>query len=55
MRPAEQMPFTALALMSNEVSPFGGIKHSGLGREGSSYGIDEYLELKSIRLAGIDR
>ncbi|NMG75131.1 NAD-dependent succinate-semialdehyde dehydrogenase [Aromatoleum diolicum] len=42
-------------LMSNEVSPFGGIKQSGLGREGSSYGIDEYLELKSICLAGIDR
>jgi succinate-semialdehyde dehydrogenase/glutarate-semialdehyde dehydrogenase len=42
-------------LMSNEVSPFGGIKQSGLGREGSSYGIDEYLELKSICLAGIDQ
>lgn len=35
-------------LISNEVAPFGGIKQSGLGREGSTYGIDEYLELKYI-------
>ncbi|MGL1834956.1 NAD-dependent succinate-semialdehyde dehydrogenase [Rhodocyclaceae bacterium SMB388] len=42
-------------IMSNEVSPFGGVKHSGLGREGSIYGIDEYLEIKSICLGGIDR
>lgn len=42
-------------IMSNEVSPFGGVKHSGLGREGSIYGIDEYLEMKSICLGGIDR
>lgn len=42
-------------IMSNEVSPFGGIKQSGIGREGSSYGIDEYLEIKSICLAGMDR
>ncbi|MGU3575183.1 NAD-dependent succinate-semialdehyde dehydrogenase [Brucellaceae bacterium C25G] len=33
-------------LISNEVAPFGGIKQSGLGREGSHYGIDEYLEIK---------
>lgn len=42
-------------IMSNEVSPFGGVKQSGIGREGSTYGIDEYLELKSICLGGIDR
>ncbi|TEA76937.1 NAD-dependent succinate-semialdehyde dehydrogenase [Allopusillimonas ginsengisoli] len=36
------------AAISNEVGPFGGIKHSGLGREGSKYGIDEYLETKYI-------
>lgn len=35
-------------LISNEVAPFGGIKQSGLGREGSKYGIDEYLETKYI-------
>ncbi|GGZ06455.1 NADP-dependent succinate-semialdehyde dehydrogenase [Shewanella fodinae] len=35
-------------LISNEVAPFGGIKASGLGREGSKYGIDEYLEMKYL-------
>jgi succinate-semialdehyde dehydrogenase/glutarate-semialdehyde dehydrogenase len=38
-------------ILSNEVSPFGGVKQSGLGREGSKYGIDEYLELKYLCLA----
>ncbi len=40
-------------LISNEVAPFGGVKQSGLGREGSVYGIEEYLELKYICLGGI--
>jgi succinate-semialdehyde dehydrogenase/glutarate-semialdehyde dehydrogenase len=40
-------------LLSNEVSPFGGVKQSGLGREGSKYGIDEYLEIKYLCLAGL--
>ena len=35
-------------LISNEVAPFGGVKQSGLGREGSVYGMDEYLELKYV-------
>lgn len=35
-------------LISNEVAPFGGVKQSGLGREGSKYGIEDYLELKYI-------
>lgn len=35
-------------LISNEVAPFGGVKQSGLGREGSTYGIDDYLELKYL-------
>jgi succinate-semialdehyde dehydrogenase/glutarate-semialdehyde dehydrogenase len=35
-------------LISNEVAPFGGVKQSGLGREGSSWGIDEYLEMKYV-------
>ena len=38
---------------SNEVAPFGGVKQSGLGREGSKYGIDEYLEIKYVTLAGL--
>jgi succinate-semialdehyde dehydrogenase/glutarate-semialdehyde dehydrogenase len=37
-------------IISNEVGPFGGIKQSGLGREGSVYGMDEYLELKYVCL-----
>ncbi|MFZ6723990.1 NAD-dependent succinate-semialdehyde dehydrogenase [Undibacterium sp. MH2W] len=40
-------------LMSNEVAPFGGVKQSGLGREGSKYGMDEYLEMKYLCLGGM--
>jgi succinate-semialdehyde dehydrogenase / glutarate-semialdehyde dehydrogenase len=40
-------------LISNEVAPFGGVKQSGLGREGSKYGIDEYLEMKYLCMGGI--
>jgi succinate-semialdehyde dehydrogenase/glutarate-semialdehyde dehydrogenase len=40
-------------LISNEVGPFGGVKQSGLGREGSVYGMDEYLELKYLCMGGI--
>ena len=40
-------------LISTEVAPFGGMKASGLGREGSKYGIDEYLEIKYLCLGGI--
>jgi succinate-semialdehyde dehydrogenase/glutarate-semialdehyde dehydrogenase len=35
------------------VAPFGGIKQSGLGREGSKYGIEEYLEIKYVTIAGL--
>ncbi len=38
-------------LISNEVAPFGGVKQSGLGREGSHYGIDDYVEIKYLCLA----
>jgi succinate-semialdehyde dehydrogenase/glutarate-semialdehyde dehydrogenase len=38
-------------IISNEVSPFGGWKESGLGREGSRHGIDEYLEMKAVHLS----
>lgn len=40
-------------LISNEVAPFGGIKSSGIGREGSKYGIEDYLEIKYICLGGL--
>lgn len=40
-------------LISTEVAPFGGIKQSGQGREGSKYGIDDYLEMKYICLGGV--
>jgi succinate-semialdehyde dehydrogenase/glutarate-semialdehyde dehydrogenase len=40
-------------LISTEVAPFGGIKESGLGREGSKYGIDEFVEIKYLCLGGI--
>ncbi len=40
-------------IISTEVAPFGGVKASGLGREGSKYGIEDYLEIKSVTLGGI--
>jgi len=40
-------------MISNEVAPFGGVKQSGLGREGSRHGIEEYLELKYLCIGGI--
>nr|WP_303802815.1 NAD-dependent succinate-semialdehyde dehydrogenase [Snodgrassella alvi] len=42
-------------LLSNEAAPFGGVKQSGLGREGSKYGIEDYTEIKYVLLAGIDQ
>ncbi|WP_108127224.1 NAD-dependent succinate-semialdehyde dehydrogenase [Saccharospirillum mangrovi] len=42
-------------LISTEIAPFGGVKESGLGREGSHYGLDEYLEIKYLCLGGLDR
>ncbi|WP_439239223.1 NAD-dependent succinate-semialdehyde dehydrogenase [Lonepinella sp. BR2919] len=40
-------------LISNEAAPFGGVKQSGLGREGSKYGIEDYLEIKYLCLGGL--
>ncbi|MGF2530570.1 aldehyde dehydrogenase family protein, partial [Ralstonia pseudosolanacearum] len=40
-------------LISTAEAPFGGVKQSGLGREGSKYGIDEYLEIKYVCMAGL--
>jgi succinate-semialdehyde dehydrogenase/glutarate-semialdehyde dehydrogenase len=41
-------------IISTELAPFGGVKSSGLGREGSKYGIEDYLEIKYLALGGID-
>lgn len=41
-------------LISNEMAPFGGIKQSGMGREGSKYGINDYVEIKYLCLGSID-
>ncbi len=41
-------------IISTEVAPFGGVKESGIGREGSKYGIEDYLEIKYVCLAGLD-
>jgi len=42
-------------ILSTEVAPFGGVKESGLGREGSKYGLDEYMELKYTMMGGLGR
>ena len=57
-RVSEQLEYGMVGLntgiISTEMAPFGGIKESGMGREGSKYGIDDYLETKYISIAGID-
>ena len=40
-------------IISSEVAPFGGVKESGTGREGSKYGIEDYLEIKYLCMGGI--
>lgn len=42
-------------VISNEMAPFGGVKESGQGREGSKYGLDDYLEMKYMCMGGIDK
>ena len=42
-----------VGILANEVAPFGGVKESGLGREGSKYGVEDFLEIKYICLGGI--
>ncbi|MBB3236808.1 NAD-dependent succinate-semialdehyde dehydrogenase [Phyllobacterium endophyticum] len=57
-RVAEQLEFGMVGLntgsISMEVAPFGGVKQSGIGREGGALGIEEYLEVKSFHIAGLD-
>ena len=45
--------YISIGLISDAAAPFGGIKQSGFGREGSSLGIDEYLTVKSFTFGGI--
>ena len=42
-------------IISNEMAPFGGVKESGGGREGSKYGMDDYLDIKYMCIGGIDQ
>ena len=39
--------------VSNEMAPFGGVKQSGQGREGSKYGLEDYLEMKYLCMGGL--
>jgi succinate-semialdehyde dehydrogenase/glutarate-semialdehyde dehydrogenase len=43
------------SVISNAVAPFGGVKQSGNGREGSKYGLDDYLEIKYLCMGGLDK
>jgi len=58
LRVAESLEFGMVGVnetaISTEVAPFGGVKHSGMGREGSRYGIEEYLELKYVCIGGLE-
>jgi succinate-semialdehyde dehydrogenase/glutarate-semialdehyde dehydrogenase len=44
-----------VGIISTEVAPFGGVKQSGLGREGSKYGLEEFLEVKYVLVGGLDK
>src|SRR5712671_2661076 len=58
-RVAEQMEVGIVGanagIISTEVAPFGGMKQSGLGREGSKYGLEEFLEVKYVLIGGLDK
>ena len=58
-RVSEQLEYGMVGLntgiVSTEMAPFGGVKESGMGREGSKYGVDDYLETKYNSIAGIDQ
>lgn len=59
MRVSEELEYGMVgvntAAIANEMAPFGGVKQSGLGREGSRYGIEDYLEIKYVCLGGVNR
>jgi len=56
-RVAEQLEYGIVGInsgmISNEVAPFGGVKQSGIGREGSKYGIDDFLSIKYLCMGGL--
>lgn len=58
-RVAEALEFGIVGInegiISNEMAPFGGVKESGSGREGSKYGIDDYVEIKYMLMGGLDQ
>ena len=58
-RVAEQLEYGIVGIntgiISTEVAPFGGMKESGIGREGSHYGLDEFMEVKYMCMADIDK
>src|SRR3954469_358566 len=58
-RVAEQMEVGMVGanagIISTEVAPFGGVKQSGLGREGSKYGLEEFLEVKYVLMGGVEK
>src|ERR1700676_2678363 len=58
-RVAEELEYGIVGInegiISTEIAPFGGVKESGIGREGSKYGLEEFLEVKYLCLGGIDR
>ena len=57
MRVAEALEYGIVGInegiISTEVAPFGGMKESGIGREGSKYGIEDFLEMKYVLLGGL--
>ncbi|MCP4492098.1 MAG: NAD-dependent succinate-semialdehyde dehydrogenase [Gammaproteobacteria bacterium] len=58
IRVAERLEYGMVGInegiISNEMAPFGGVKYSGQGREGSKYGLDDYLEIKYMCIGGIE-
>jgi len=58
-RVAEQLEYGIIGInegiISTEVAPFGGVKESGIGREGSHYGVDEFIDIKYMLMGGVDR
>lgn len=56
-RVAEALEYGMVAvntgILSNEAAPFGGVKQSGIGREGAKYGLDDYMETKYMLMGGI--